>query len=166
MFHCNQFIVSQVNPHIAPFVRRTEARSMVGATTIAEARRGVPADIATSGVLRQVEDWMSMDIRHRVQVLSKFGLMPTLFGFDLGPVFKQSYAEFRRGVMLVPACIGVADAPLAIKNPTQSDMRHFLYQGQRCVWPKVDHIRHLLQLERALTKCISRLESRLTSALA
>lgn len=165
MFHCNQFIISQVNPHIAPFVRRTEVRYL-GCTTIAEARKPSPIDANTTGVLRQVEDWMSMNIRHRVQVLSKFGLMPTLFGFDLGPVFKQSYAEFRRGVMLVPECIGIADAPMAIKNPSVADMRHYLYHGQRAVWPKVDHIRHLLHLERALNQCVTRLEARLSGDAA
>lgn len=145
MFHCNQFMVSQVNPHIAPFLRRSERHK---------------DQSLTSGrtLLRKIEDWMAIDIRHRTQVLTKFGLMPTILGIDLVPVLKQNYGQFGSGVMFVPDCIHISDALNATRNPTVQDMQHYLYQGQRCIWDKAEQVRHILLVENTLNACMARLE--------
>jgi len=139
MFQCNQFIVSQVNPHIAPFIRR--------AVNDRQASR-----------LQRFEDWMAMDIKHRVQILSDFSLMPTLFGKDMRPFVTQRWTEDKHGVTLVPQTLSLAQAPAALQNPTKNDMRHYILEGQRCVWGKVEQIRHLIAVEGMLEKYTERLE--------
>eukprot|EP00929_Paragymnodinium_shiwhaense_P039765 TRINITY_DN20848_c0_g1_i1.p1 TRINITY_DN20848_c0_g1~~TRINITY_DN20848_c0_g1_i1.p1 ORF type:complete len:667 (+),score=128.04 TRINITY_DN20848_c0_g1_i1:86-2086(+) len=139
MFQCSQFMISQVNPHIAPFIRRA-------------------ANDRQSSRLQKFEDWMATDIKHRVQVLSDFNLMPTLFGRDIKPFVTQKWVEDKQGIMLVPQTLSLVEAPAALQNPSRRDMQHYILEGQRCVWGKVEQIRHLMAVENILDDCIAKLE--------
>jgi len=153
MFQCSQFIVSQVNPHIAPFIRRDVNHN--GTISGCEPQREP---------LQKLEDWMAIDIKHRVQTLSNLGLMPTLFGKDVSPLFTQRWVEYKSGVMLVPSTLRLSEVLQAIRNPTSEDMCHYLLEGRRCVWGKVEQLRHLLSLEHIFEDCITELEARIGEA--
>eukprot|EP00811_Abedinium_folium_P011933 NODE_21055_length_771_cov_1.576087.p1 GENE.NODE_21055_length_771_cov_1.576087~~NODE_21055_length_771_cov_1.576087.p1 ORF type:complete len:216 (-),score=58.63 NODE_21055_length_771_cov_1.576087:124-744(-) len=151
LFHCNYFIVSQVNPHVAPFLRRSE---------LAALRTGLGMGThPVSRTLRHVEDWLAINIRHDVQILSKFKLLPTLFGMNLNPLAHQNYGQFgEAGMTLIPQTLGFGETPQAILNPTVRAMRHYLLDGQRCVWPRCAELDRLMHVECALDRCAARLE--------
>lgn len=142
LFNCNQFIVSQVNPHIAPFLRSNASAF--------EDNGKMPSP---SKKRWRFEDWMAMDIKHRVQILGKLNLLPTFFGINPGNLVCQPWGEFRRGVMLVPRTLGINEAINAIRNPSLKDMDHYLLEGARCVWEQVERVQHLTEVELALDRC-------------
>lgn len=88
---------------------------------------------------------VELDLRYRIERLSKMKLLPKIYGQEFSGIFKQRYHGH---VTVVPQltwkeAFGVS----AIQNPTVRDMQHYLLDGARAVWPLMQKMRLLLQVE-------------------
>jgi hypothetical protein len=114
LFGISNFIVSQVNPYVAPLLRKTWNPN--------------------ASRLWTIEKFLQLDVRYRFQVLAKLGLIPRMFGQNIDGVFKQRYSG---RVTILPE-ISLLDNFKAIMNPTRKDMRRYLGNGERAYWPVAD----------------------------
>ncbi|RLN57571.1 hypothetical protein BBJ28_00018330 [Nothophytophthora sp. Chile5] len=137
-FNVTNFIVSQVNPHVVPFVGDEIDRP----------------DFRKS-IFHTLESVIAADVRHRLKMLAFLGLFPKIYGHQFSAYFRQNFSG---NVTLIPEfsfleAIGIK----AIQNPTKQDMRRYIEGGQRTAWPKLAFIRHLCSIEKCLDRQLERL---------
>jgi TAG lipase / steryl ester hydrolase / phospholipase A2 / LPA acyltransferase len=77
LFNVNNFIVSQVNPHVNPFISEQQA----GAPS--------PGRNSTRSLTRHIEYLLNLDVQNRCRKLAKIGLFPRVFGQNVSGVFVQ-----------------------------------------------------------------------------
>jgi hypothetical protein len=100
-----------------------------------------------------------MDVSFRARRLARLRLLPRVFGQDISGVFLQRYA----GNVTITPRMGLLDKFHALSHPTEADMRRYIAEGQRSVWPHVPHIHSLLALESALADAVHRLHAFVSS---
>lgn len=130
LFNVNHFIVSQANPHIAPFLRVKELIRAYGGHFAAKL-----AHLA------------EMEVKHRCnQVLE--------LGFPLGGLAKLFAQEWEGDVTVVmPATL--AQYSKIIQNPSHLELQKAANQGRRCTWEKLSAIKANCGIELALDECVS-----------
>ena len=136
-FNCNQFIVSQVNPHVAPF---------------AMTKSNAPE------FMTQMEHKITSDIRYRAKKLARKKLMPNFFGQDLSGVVMQKYGADNRDTVLIVPRLSMYDIFKVLSQPTQQDMKRYIHKGMLATWPRLAQIEHRLRLENKLDESIARLK--------
>ena len=130
-FNVTNFIVSQVNPHVVPFIGNEIDRPQL--------RRSA---------FHTLESVVAADVRHRLKMLAFLGLFPRIYGHQFSSYFRQNFVG---NVTIIPKFIFSESIGIkAILNPTVDDMQRYLVGGQRAVWPKLAFVRHLCCIERAL----------------
>jgi hypothetical protein len=140
LFAVTNFIVSQTNFHVVPFLNKAHH----------------PNHKSLYWRLFQTIEW---DIRSRALKLSRLGLFPKVFGQDISKVFKQKYYG---NLTIVPRFTTMQTFGLqALSNPTVKDMEGYLKHGQLATWPYLNAIRDTLRLEKALDQCLTRLEGQM-----
>uniref|UniRef100_A0A7S2WPK1 PNPLA domain-containing protein n=1 Tax=Rhizochromulina marina TaxID=1034831 RepID=A0A7S2WPK1_9STRA len=138
LFNVSNFIVSQVNFHVLPFLRKQHHPHK-------------------SSLYWQVITFLELDIRSRAQALSKLGLLPTFFGQNVSGVFKQKY---HGDVTIVPRFTPAESFGLkAVLNPSVVDMEHYIRGGERAAWAHLNRIRFLMRTETTLRECLARLRA-------
>ncbi|KAL2114904.1 hypothetical protein VTJ04DRAFT_10567 [Mycothermus thermophilus] len=148
MFNVNHFIVSQVNPHVIPFLSKDE-QVVPGQLHQKQAREGKTNHLAgLKSIL--VEEGM-----HRMQFMAELGIFPNLLTKILS-VMSQKYSG---DINILPE-IPLSDLPLMLKNPTVEFMQRHCLIGERATWPKMSRIRHRLAIELALDKAVHALRTR------
>lgn len=147
MFNVNHFIVSQVNPHVVPFLAKNDAPYAASQGHSKPAEEG---------------DWMNTitelakgEALHRMQVLAEIGIFPTLVS-KLRSVLSQKYSG---DINILPA-IGVLDLPKILQNPTTDFMHRSCLLGERATWPKLARIRDRCAIELALDRAVHALRAR------
>ncbi|KFK34934.1 hypothetical protein AALP_AA5G213100 [Arabis alpina] len=130
LFNVNHFIVSQANPHIAPFLRMKEFVRACGGRFAAK--------------LAQLTE---MEVKHRCnQVLE--------LGFPLREVAKLFAQEWEGDVTIVmPATI--SQYLKIIQNPSNVEIQKAANQGRRCTWEKLAVIKANFGIELALDECVA-----------
>lgn len=149
MFNVNHFIVSQVNPHVVPFLSRDD--------------KPVPnPDHNHQASPHEEPDWLYMitelarsEALHRMQVLAEIGIFPNLVT-KLRSILSQKYSG---DINILPA-IGVLDLPKILKNPTTDFMFRSCLLGERATWPKLSRIRDRCAIELALDRAVHALRAR------
>ncbi|KAI1849198.1 hypothetical protein JX266_005159 [Neoarthrinium moseri] len=148
MFNVNHFIVSQVNPHVVPFLSKEDAPS--------------PASASRKQSPRGQSDWMYSitqlakgEALHRMQVLAEIGIFPNLVT-KLRSILSQKYSG---DINILPA-IGVLDLPKVLRNPTTDFMFRSCLLGERATWPKLSRIRDRCAIELALDRAVHALRAR------
>ncbi|KJE89682.1 hypothetical protein CAOG_08476 [Capsaspora owczarzaki ATCC 30864] len=133
LFNVNQFIVSQVNPHVVPFMRSTKKSF-------------------SSSVWRE---WgkaiLLSEIKHRVIQLVELGLFPKMFQ----PMLTQRY----EGDITIVPDLGLLDLAKVLGNPNEKDLQHYLRLGERCTWPYIPIIQNRLQVELTLDACLQQVRA-------
>ena len=147
MFNVNHFIVSQVNPHVVPFLEKEEeivAAEVQGAAfSVGPHWMSSVASLAKGEVLR------------RLQVLADMGVFPT-YVTKLRGLLSQRYSG---DINIFPA-ISYTDFPRVLSNPTTEYMLGCLLTGQRATWPKLSRIKNHVAIELALDSLIQKLRAR------
>ncbi|KAF1834489.1 patatin-domain-containing protein [Decorospora gaudefroyi] len=146
MFNVNHFIVSQVNPHVVPFLAKEE--EIVAQET---------------GQNASGPGWMSIsanlckgEVMHRLQQLADTGFLPNLVTKGRS-VLSQRYS----GDINIFPKISYADFPRVLSNPTPEYMVGCMLTGQRATWPKLSRIQNHVAIELALDDTIQKLKGRL-----
>ncbi|PFH57912.1 hypothetical protein XA68_14418 [Ophiocordyceps unilateralis] len=159
MFNVNHFIVSQVNPHVVPFISKDdpmapEAPDAPSAGPDDGPRRADhphhPLDWAST-LLTLAKD----EALHRLQILADLGVLPTLMTKCRG-ILSQNYSG---DITILPA-ITMHDLPLVMTNPTSDFLLRMTVLGERATWPKLSRIRDRCAIELALDRAVHRLRAR------
>ncbi|KAI9825915.1 MAG: hypothetical protein M1832_000856 [Thelocarpon impressellum] len=147
MFNVNHFIVSQVNPHVVPFLAKDE-----------EAITAEAAEAATSswpGLVHTAMGLAKAEALHRLHVLTELGLFPNTLS-KARSVLSQKYS----GDITIFPEISYADFPRMLKNPTTDFMLQATLCGARATWPKLSQIRNHCAIELALDDAVQQLRAR------
>ncbi|KAK4223959.1 acyl transferase/acyl hydrolase/lysophospholipase [Podospora fimiseda] len=152
MFNVNHFIVSQVNPHVVPFLAKDDR--LYPATT--------PGKLRQSKASQDNSEWLYTltalakdEALHRLHFLTELGIFPNLFT-KLRCILSQKYSG---DITILPE-IAVQDLPLILKNPTPEFMMRNCLIGERATWPKLSRIRDRLAIELALDQAVHTLRAR------
>jgi hypothetical protein len=147
MFNVNHFIVSQVNPHVVPFVARDD-KTVTPEEEVDNASAG-PGWVETLTTLAKDE------ALHRMHVLAEMGIFPNTLT-KARSVLSQKYS----GDITIFPEISYADLPRMLKNPTPEFMLQAVHRGERATWPKLSRIRNHCAIELALDDAVQRLRAR------
>ncbi|KAI2638347.1 acyl transferase/acyl hydrolase/lysophospholipase [Xylaria nigripes] len=147
MFNVNHFIVSQVNPHVVPFLAKDEAPCL--------------SDDRDSAVYKEEPDWLytitslaKTEALHRMQLMAEIGVFPNLVT-KLRSILSQKYSG---DINILPA-IGILDLPQILRNPTAEFMTRSCLLGERATWPKLARIRDRCAIELALDRAVHSLRA-------
>jgi TAG lipase/steryl ester hydrolase/phospholipase A2/LPA acyltransferase len=148
MFNINHFIVSQVNPHVVPFLTKDKELISTDASQPTAFSEG-------SGWLNNGLSIARGEIVHRMQVLVDMGIMPSAVT-KIRSVLSQRYSG---DINIFPQIL-LADFPRVLSNPTPEYMAGCMLAGQRATWPKLSRIQNHLSIELALDAAVHELEGR------
>ena len=145
MFNVNHFIVSQVNPHVVPFLIKDD----VAITKEAQNNDEGPGWIYTLTNLAKDE------ALHRMHVLTEMGILPNLVS-KARSILSQKYS----GDITILPQIDYKDFPRILKNPTAEFMEQACLCGERATWPKLSRIRNHCAIELELDSAVQALRAR------
>ncbi|KAI4722503.1 patatin-domain-containing protein [Aureobasidium sp. EXF-10727] len=139
MFNVNHFIVSQVNPHVVPFLERDDEIASFGAQSSRFALSAGPS------WLRTVANLAKGEALHRMHVLAELGVLPTTMS-KLRSVLSQRYSG---DITILPE-VSYTQFPRVLKNPTTDFMSQAMLSGETATWPKLSQVRNHCAIELAL----------------
>ncbi|KKK22130.1 hypothetical protein P175DRAFT_0469683 [Aspergillus ochraceoroseus IBT 24754] len=144
MFNVNHFIVSQVNPHVVPFLPKDEEPKSVATPTS-----------STSRLFYTVTRLAKDEILHRMAVLTELGMFPTSLTKAIS-IMNQKYSG---DINIYPEIL-YTHFPRILKNPTTDFMLKACLSGERATWPKLARIRNHCAIELALDSAIQKMRAR------
>ncbi|KAF3762216.1 patatin-domain-containing protein [Cryphonectria parasitica EP155] len=151
MFNVNHFIVSQVNPHVVPFLAKDDRLFSEHDGSRAEFFGTSHNASFTATLTRLAKD----EALHRLHFLAELGIIPTAVT-KLRSVLSQKYSG---DITILPEH-NVNDLPRILKNPTVDFMERATLSGERATWPKLSRIRDRCAVELAIDRSIQTLRAR------
>lgn len=149
MFNVNHFIVSQVNPHVVPFLIKDEE-------DIGEESRGSSDTISPGPTwFNNISHLAKSEALHRMHILADMGIFPNVLTKTVS-VLSQKYS----GDITIFPEISYADFPRMLSNPTPAFMHRAMLAGERATWPKMSSIRNHCAIELALDEAVQKLRAR------
>ncbi|KAI5241200.1 patatin-domain-containing protein [Aureobasidium subglaciale] len=145
MFNVNHFIVSQVNPHVVPFLERDEQISA------SESQSSKFALSAGPGWLRTVANLAKGEALHRMHVLAELGVLPTTMS-KVRSVLSQRYSG---DITILPE-VSYTQFPRVLMNPTTDFMARAMLSGETATWPKLSQVRNHCAIELALDVAVQK----------
>ena len=149
MFNVNHFIVSQVNPHVIPFLDREED------SLSSENFRPASTEAAVQSWLSTITDLAKGEALHRMRIMAELGIFPNMLTKTVS-VLSQKYSG---DITILPE-ISYSEFPYMLSNPTPEFMREAMLRGERATWPKLSRIRNHCAIELALDGCVQKLRTR------
>lgn len=153
MFNVNHFIVSQVNPHVVPFLAKDDQLN----PATSHLRKSPAAPLA-----KEETDWVYTisslardEALHRLQFLAELGIFPNL-ATKLRSVLSQKYSG---DINILPQ-IDTHQLPRLLSNPTVDFMKRVCLAGERATWPKLSRIRDRCAIELGLDRAVHQLRAR------
>jgi len=132
LFNVNYFIVSQVNPHVAPFLYYDESKK---------------------GFFVSLFNLLKSELKHRINQFQELGLIPKYLD-KWKPIVYQKYSG---DITIVPR-VRIKDFAQLFSNPSNSLMNEYMNKGQRITWPKLSAISIHCSIEFTLEKIIDSLK--------
>ncbi|ORZ08172.1 acyl transferase/acyl hydrolase/lysophospholipase [Absidia repens] len=137
LFNVNHFIVCQVNPHVIPFLQKSNSTSSI----------------------RQAASFCmhlaNTEIQHRCSQLTELGILPSIFS-KMKAVMSQKYSG---DITIVPQ-VDYTDFVKVLSNPSPEFVAHAIIQGERATWSKMSIIKNHLQIELTIDNILYRLRLR------
>ncbi|XXQ35215.1 PNPLA domain-containing protein [Plasmodiophora brassicae] len=142
-FNVNFLVVSQVNPHIVPFVY--ECRGSSGRPIMRTGGSSLRGGFFSSAA----EAFLKLEMRKWLRMISELDLMPMLFSQDWSVLFLQKHWG---NVTIYPSRgWGVfRDIVTCVSDPDRQRMEHYLRQGEQATYPKISMVSNHLVLEQTL----------------
>lgn len=135
MFNVNFFIVSQVNPHVAPFLHGRLDPS--------------------ASWLSAMKFLVSSEIAHRLHQMAAIGVLPSL----LVPLHLLCRQTYEGDVTIIPHI--TCDALMhVISNPTEEFRERCTKHAERETWPHLSYLECMCAIEIELRRCMEKLVSR------
>ncbi|SPQ26371.1 f2425553-ac7b-4ee4-bece-e8b9cee8a031 [Thermothielavioides terrestris] len=148
MFNVNHFIVSQVNPHVVPFLAKDDQPAP-------GKLRQNRSESTSEKLLYALASMAKEEALHRLHFTAELGVFPNLLT-KLLSVLSQNYSG---DITILPE-ISTSDLRLVLKNPTPEFMLRSCLIGERATWPKLSRIRNRLSIELALDQAVHALRAR------
>jgi TAG lipase/steryl ester hydrolase/phospholipase A2/LPA acyltransferase len=145
MFNVNHFIVSQVNPHVVPFLEKDEEIAAPGPDSSKFAWSAGPS------WLRTVANLAKGEALHRMHVLAELGVLPTTMS-KLRSVLSQHYSG---DITILPE-VSFTQFPRVLSNPTTDFMSRAMLSGETATWPKLSQVRNHCAIELALDVAVQK----------
>jgi TAG lipase/steryl ester hydrolase/phospholipase A2/LPA acyltransferase len=146
MFNVNHFIVSQVNPHVVPFLAKD-----VGPVAI-NAQKG--KDLGP-GWVYALTNLAKDEALHRMHILAELDIFPNLVT-KARSVLSQKYSG---DITILPE-VSYKDLSRILKNPTSEFMIQTCLCGERATWPRLSRIRNRCAVELELDAAVQTLRAR------
>lgn len=129
MFSVNHFIVSQVNPHVAPFLAREgeETTTTLTSTSTSSSTSSSSSSSSSTSLAALAKD----EALHRLQFMADVGVLPNLMT-KARSVLSQKYSG---DITILPA-VPLGDLPRLLSNPTAAFMLRSALAGKHATWPK------------------------------
>jgi TAG lipase/steryl ester hydrolase/phospholipase A2/LPA acyltransferase len=138
----NHYIVSQTNPHIAPFLHRAaESERKKGVLPFAK-------DLVTGSLQAQGKHVLATAQNHVSQPFIK-----RVLG-EAHSILNQNY---RGDITIIPRFDPIKMAKV-LTNPTPEDIESFIIAGERETWPQMERIRNASIISQTLEDCIRQLK--------
>ena len=149
MFNVNHFIVSQVNPHVVPFLAKEE-------DIIAQEAQQSTSTISTGPTwLNNIAHLAKGEALHRMRVTAEMGV----FSNSLSKAVSVLSQKYSGDITIFPE-ISYSDFPRMLSNPTPTFMVHAMLCGERATWPKLSRVKNHCAIELALDDAVQRLRAR------
>ncbi|KAI3630135.1 hypothetical protein MIR68_011570 [Amoeboaphelidium protococcarum] len=139
LFNVNHFIVSQVNPHVVPFLSNSMSEV-------------VRQDNSITSLFSRGFNLIMSELQHRLKQLIEMDILATPL-HHINNILSQKYYG---DITIVPT-VSVSDYVTLISNPTKQQLWDAMKRGQRATWQKENIIRNHCQLELYIDECIYRL---------
>lgn len=149
MFNVNHFIVSQVNPHVVPFLLKEED------SITQEAQHSTSTSPSGPSWLHSASYLAKDEALHRMRTLAEIGIFPNALTKAVS-VLSQKYS----GDITIFPEISYSDFPRMLSNPTPEFMDNATLRGERATWPKLSRIRNHCAIELALDDAVQKLRAR------
>lgn len=149
MFNVNHFIVSQVNPHVVPFLVKEED------SIAQEAQQSSGTVAAGPSWLNSAAHLAKSEALHRMHIMAELGVFPN----TLTKVISVLSQKYSGDITIMPE-ISYADFPRILKNPTPEFMLQAMLCGERATWPKLSRIKNHCAIELALDDTVQKLRAR------
>jgi TAG lipase/steryl ester hydrolase/phospholipase A2/LPA acyltransferase len=133
LFNVNHFIVSQVNPHVIPFL-------------------GTSDSFENETLFSRLRYCVFSEFQHRINQLGNLGLIPRRLS-TLPIVLSQKY----RGDITIVPDFDLRDYAQILKNPTPAWIKDASLRSERKAWRKLSIIQHHLAIEIALDEGMQKL---------
>ncbi|TVY16851.1 Lipase 4 [Lachnellula arida] len=146
MFNVNHFIVSQVNPHVVPFLIKDDQAITKDANLDGE---------SGPGWVYTLTNLAKDEALHRMQVLAELGVFPNMVS-KLRSVLSQKYSG---DITILPE-IEYKDFPRMLKNPSPTFILRACLCGERATWPRLSRIRNHCAVELELDAAVQKLRAR------
>lgn len=153
MFHVNHFIVSQVNPHVVPFLAKEGG--MISA----------PNNLCSlftpgSGWMHKIAGMAKDEALHRMNMLAELGIFPNCLTI-LRSILGQKYSG---DITILPE-MSYANFPKVLQNPNADYILQAVLSGERATWLKLSQIQNQCAIELALDNTVEQLRSIIPSSL-
>jgi len=140
LFRVNYCIVSQVNPHVTPF--------------LISAERSRSSNSFGLKVLEMLDDMASKTVNHQLDRLVKLKAIPAVYGHNFDRFAVQNFTG---------DCTIVPRIPLTLRfkilsHPTDQDMVEYISIGEQAAWPHLEHIKHVLKIENELDSVLRKMQ--------
>ncbi|KAL8702797.1 MAG: hypothetical protein Q9201_004037 [Fulgogasparrea decipioides] len=149
MFNVNHFIVSQVNPHVVPFLLKEED------SITQEAQRSTATAPSGPSWLHSATHLAKDEVLHRIRTMAEIGIFPNALTKAIS-VLSQKYS----GDITIFPEISYTDFPRMLSNPTPEFLDEAMLCGERATWPKLSRIRNHCAIELALDDAVQKLRTR------
>jgi len=150
MFNVNHFIVSQVNPHVVPFLAKEEVKCS------SDGLQNDSVVDAGPGWINVLTNLAKDEAMHRMHVLSELGVMSNLLT-KTRSVLSQRYS----GDITIFPEVSFAQLPKVLANPTSDFMFQANLYGERATWPRLSRIQNHCAIELALDDAVQQLRARI-----
>ncbi|KAK9472561.1 acyl transferase/acyl hydrolase/lysophospholipase, partial [Dipodascopsis tothii] len=144
MFNVNHFVVSQVNPHVIPFLPKASA-----APVPAPPATGWPGPSLAVRAGRTLLTLVHSESMHRLTQLAELNVLPGV-ALGLRSVLAQKYS----GDITILPDVHASDLASILTNPSVDFMTASRLRGNRATWPKIELIRNHCAVELALDRAI------------
>jgi TAG lipase/steryl ester hydrolase/phospholipase A2/LPA acyltransferase len=144
IFNVNHFIVSQVNPHVVPFLAKDDQ------LLTKEAQSS-----SSSGWVYALTNLAKHEALHRMHVLAELGIFPNLVS-KCRSILSQKYSG---DITILPE-INFQDFPRILKNPTTDYMFKMCLCGEKATWPRLSRVRNHCAVELELDVAVQLLRTR------
>jgi predicted acylesterase/phospholipase RssA len=148
-WNVNYFLVSQVNPHIVPFVFHQRGSS------------GLPSSQRFGSKFRggfitsALEAGLRLDMRKWIQIMADLDILPELFGQD----WRNSLLQASSGNVTIYPSPRLRDYMKLIIHPSREDMHLYIRGGELSAYPRINmHANHFL-FEQAIADTLQHLEA-------
>ena len=144
-FNVNNFIVSQVNPHILPFFFWNSGSP--GKPTTRNWRGGF--------CLSYMEAYLKLDMKKWANLINQMEIFPEIFGHDVTEVFLQDTF----GEITIAPSPNLINYLLFFFNVNYERLHKYIQSGSYYTWPNISMIKNTYLLEKTIRQCRNELDN-------